>query len=646
MTSVNANEKVNENIDKTKPYFQCIKTSLKSVVKNPVVIEKLTNAALLINRITTHTLQFMKLYFIHCYDNGQSLPRIERPFVTAVMKTLCDAPKQGRPPTANTVQLKEQLAAFHTEHYLPIMQDTLNYRHLNTVLDYTSTDIETMYENNIKQRFCTYVERFVNISLRKKEQLEDIKSSELSAEEKKERTNLLCRELRKVKNDVLCRNNPKTSNAQYHAWIDEQSVKIMPQRALRNNSVVYDIQCNPQDYLPMMVYMMKGVEATGNTVCGVFPLRSELIPKHFRLDTTSLVYLLFTNENGKRTHATHRGNLKRKQSDVWGLFFKTDKKCFHRVQDSHDYTFHHQIETDGVSCSIILIRKDKAGMMVKQPKAKKGSGEKYIDEISDEEREQLVNKKLVGIDPNMGDLLYCVDSDQPDQTKFRYSQDMRRKETKFKKYRNLLQTQKQEVVDGRKVVDWETDMSAYNKKTLNFEAFKTYIKQKNALNLKLAPFYNRYLFRKLKLGSYSRRQITEARMLRRFELLFGSPDKVVIGIGDWEQKQHRRFKEPVKGKGFRSLFRRAGYTVYLVDEFRTSCRCSACSEHGVCSTFRKCDNPKPYREGRILRHGLVKCKTCSRLWNRDTNASSNIWKAARNAIQGLDRPAYLQRQAQ
>ena len=37
------------------------------------------------------------------------------------------------------------------------------------------------------------------------------------------------------------------------------------------------------------------------------------------------------------------------------------------------------------------------------------------------------------------------------------------------------------------------------------------------------------------------------------------------------------------------------------------------------------------------------CKTCSRLWNRDTNASSNIWKAARNAILDIDRPAYLQR---
>jgi hypothetical protein len=207
-----------------------------------------------------------------------------------------------------------------------------------------------------------------------------------------------------------------------------------------------------------------------------------------------------------------------------------------------------------------------------------------------------------------------------------------------------LQEQKRDtVIDGRRVVEWEADMSAYNKKTLNFKAFKVYLKHKNALNIRLAPFYNKYLFRKLKLGSYSRRQITEARMLSRFEKLFGSPQEAVICIGDWEQKQHRRFKEPVKGKGFRTFFRKAGYKVYLVDEFRTSCRCSACSEHGVCSTFRECDNPRPYRDGRILRHGLVKCSTCSRLWNRDVNAASNIWKIAQNAIRGLARPMYLQR---
>ena len=79
----------------------------------------------------------------------------------------------------------------------------------------------------------------------------------------------------------------------------------------------------------------------------------------------------------------------------------------------------------------------------------------------------------------------------------------------------------------------------------------------------------------------------------------------------------------------------------LVDEFRTSCRCSACGDE--CAKFRECENPRPYRSGKIMRHGLVKCKTCSRLWNRDTNAASNIWKISMNAINGVERPLYLQR---
>ena len=78
----------------------------------------------------------------------------------------------------------------------------------------------------------------------------------------------------------------------------------------------------------------------------------------------------------------------------------------------------------------------------------------------------------------------------------------------MKKYRDLLHQLKDEQIDGRTVTEWESDLSAYNKKTLDFEAFKVYIQNKNALNARLAPFYNRYLFRKLKLGSYCRRQIT------------------------------------------------------------------------------------------------------------------------------------------
>ena len=37
-----------------------------------------------------------------------------------------------------------------------------------------------------------------------------------------------------------------------------------------------------------------------------------------------------------------------------------------------------------------------------------------------------------------------------------------------------------------------------------------------------------------------------------------------------------KYKEPTKGKGFRTLLKKNGYKVYLVNEFRTSCKCSCC----------------------------------------------------------------------
>ena len=160
----------------------------------------------------------------------------------------------------------------------------------------------------------------------------------------------------------------------------------------------------------------------------------------------------------------------------------------------------------------------------------------------------------------------------------------------------------------------------------------------------ISSFYEGEISRKFKLHSFVNRKKTEQKMINRFMKLFGTPDEVVIGFGDFEQTQHRKYKEPVKGKGFRTLFRKCGYQIFLVDEFRTSCKCSHCE--GNVSTFRDCINPRPWKNNIIFRHGLVKCKTCSRLWNRDTNASRNIYKILMNEINGLERPDYLRRNDQ
>jgi len=54
-------------------------------------------------------------------------------------------------------------------------------------------------------------------------------------------------------------------------------------------------------------------------------------------------------------------------------------------------------------------------------------------------------------------------------------------------------------------------------------------------------------------------------------------------------------------------------------------------------------NPKPYRSGNVLIHGLICCKNGCGYWNRDVNGATNIYKIAYNAINNKERSNYLSR---
>jgi len=129
-------------------------------------------------------------------------------------------------------------------------------------------------------------------------------------------------------------------------------------------------------------------------------------------------------------------------------------------------------------------------------------------------------------------------------------------------------------------------------------------------------------------------------MILNFQKKFGTPETVIIAFGDWEQRQQMKYKEPTKGKGMRGLFRKCGYKTYLVDEFRSSCKCSQCNG-GDCKKFLMVDNPKPYRNNQKLCWGLLRCKSCNGFWNRDCNGAKNIYKIAENAVKQINRPDYL-----
>ena len=627
--------------EKPPEFFKSTKTSLKSILKHHEInTKKINDVVIKVHKIIIHTLQFLKMYILHHYQtHSQTIPIIDKVLILNVMKVVCGEKhtKKGKPPKKETLELIENLTSFYTKHYKPYTQpEQLDYEYMSNVLSYLCEDIMTMYENNIQLHYVNYVERFVNVVWKKKMIVEKIQKIFPTKKEREARIRHLEKELRKIKNDLLNVDNKdeNTSLPYYHEWITEQKKHIIPNKdKFQKQSIYYDLKCKPMDYFPCMIAMMKHVENDEETISNVFPLRSSISPGYIRLDTITLVYLLLRKEQGKKSDYNNQGNTKKHEDKIWKFFFRTEKKVFHKT----DFSFHHMISTDGVGVSILFIRDDLVGKRL--PNAKKGvSKELYIDELND--YSALRDKTIVGVDPGKEDLIYCVDDASKDANVFRYSQNQRRKETKMKKYNNIILGMKINKIQGKSVIEYETELSLYNRKTLCMDKFKSYITEKNRINHILFDFYSKHLFRKLKFGRHINIKRNEQKMMSNFKKMYGNPDEVVICIGDWEQRKQMKYKEPTLGIGMRSLLRKNKYNVYLVDEFRSSCKCSKCNG-GVCEKFMVRKNPRPNKDDMRLVHGLLRCKSGCGSWNRDRNGSSNIYKIAYQAIHKLERPSYL-----
>jgi hypothetical protein len=163
------------------------------------------------------------------------------------------------------------------------------------------------------------------------------------------------------------------------------------------------------------------------------------------------------------------------------------------------------IETDGVSCSILLLRNQ---VINPTPSDKKDI---YLNKSN---ADHVAGKTLVAADPGKNDLIFWVAKNQnvirEDEsrkhtiTKLRYTQNQRRKETKLKRFRKRRQTMKEDqVIEEKNVIAWETELSEFSKRTLIFEEFQAFVAKKNQVGAKVFPFYENQLFRKLRLNIFS-----------------------------------------------------------------------------------------------------------------------------------------------
>ena len=459
----------------------------------------------------------------------------------------------------------------------------------------------------------------------------------------------------------------------------------------RNNStetlkIFTDLTDTPK-YTNLINYLTKQITKPKIKIFTCFPLRSSTAPKCVKLDTTTIIHM-FINNN--KVQYLTKGNTKKEEQLIWSLFFKTNKRVFRCTK----HTFNHSIVTDGIRCSLLFVRKDLHKLdrkttvrAVRKPYNYKS--EKYIDDLSDMEKIEYYNYKLVGIDPGVNNLLFATDgtrrtvvNNDTGKVKlkpntFSYTRIQRKKEIKSKKYSRQIEINKKITMltsnnellligdtngeiydnrincDGKTVKEIESELSEYDSKSCIYENALNYIRKKNEINFKLSEFYQKPLFRKLKWFSMINKQRSEANMINNFKKKFGDPENILICFGDWSKGNTKKFQEPTKGKSLRKLFKDNGFKLFLVDEYRTS-KMSHLLENEQSQKmkkFKRISSPRPYRQGNHqLCHGLLRSKYVLNnksnkhlVMNRDLNGSLNILYKAKCLLQNIEIPPYLSR---
>ena len=226
----------------------------------------INDAVIRTNKIVFHTYNFLKLYLLYLYDKNKKFPGIDVDFVYTIMGIVSiRSDARGRPASEEKQNIILKLNSFYNKHYrfLIIEDDIVSDDKLSYVLkNYECVDIVKNINNNIKEHFPQYVRKYVNTYFDINQKIINIKSNkELSDLEIKEEIRNITQSYNKIKYDLLPINKESyTSNKKYHKWINETKQKIMPYTNYHKNSIYYDLEVNPQNYIKSMITINKEIQ--------------------------------------------------------------------------------------------------------------------------------------------------------------------------------------------------------------------------------------------------------------------------------------------------------------------------------------------------------------------------------------------------
>ena len=587
-----------------KSAYKTFKIPLKTILLNRDTMQPVINDLVFeINHLIIHTYQFIRLYVLHQYTNNQPLPTIDETFILYCIKTLGVRDNRGK--KGKDTDLLETLDNFYKGEYQPLLNhEKTNLKNTTFLLPYLATQIHTSLSNNIQEHFIQHFLRFIN------------KTTNDITEDKAT--------LFQFKKNLM---ELTETNEIFNQWKETHLSNILPTEIKK--SIHYDVKVKPFDYLKGMLYMNSILEKQENKLFQPLPLRNNIIPKHIIIDTASLINL-FCPEKDKDGNKVKKGkllsNVKENQNEVWSNFL--DLK--HIIFKNKHYQFHNQIQTDGVSCCLLFIRKDlkdkKWGSRIPVLQQQ----EFYtIEDLSKEQLDTLKDRNIVGCDPGKRSLVYMMDKNG---NKLQYTASQRKIESYGKRNQRILLEEK----NKHKIIEKETTLSLQNSKSVDYDKFKKYLVEKNKLNKETIDFYKKEVWRKMKFRQYSYSKKSIDIFLNKIKETFG--ENILIGYGNWSRSSQMKHFMPTMNKGLRKLIHKK-YDTITINECNTSKKCCDCN--------KELDYYKDKEGNKVFR--LLVCSNCVSCENkytvfrtRDANSSINIMKLTSCWIEKQERPLCFQ----
>lgn len=616
--------------------YRSIKVPLKKIVKDPdknlpLIFKTVSN----VNLIVTKAYQMIRLFVLTKFESGQDIPDLNATFCYAVLATISNpkVTKRGK-----NLTLRSELLKFHNEVFLPLLsleeQEIIPSEGISETLQKISIEMETSYSNNIQTQYLKRLKSLIASNL-----------DPVLPRETKEEKFFFKKAIIHISNGLINQNSELVLDELIPIY--HKCLNFVPNHPFEKGSLVYDLEARPFKYLLSFLKINQERKKRGQKLFQPLCLRNSCIPKHIPINIKALIYMFpFKNYKGRTkgellSQATSNEYL---TYSIWMKYFKINSRCF----EQKGYRFYNRIDTDGISCNILFIRKGfkgktRKGLSDEEKATNKKLRDEFIkvrkqktikkaSELSDSDKEILLKKKMVGLDPGTRTTVQLCDKEGKS---LKYTSQQRQYESfgrRSKRTREIIRR-----TNG--ILDIEKSLNEVNCKDVDSEVFKNYIQIKSSVNTQVRNHYEQEVYRKMKLRIFINGRRSEDFLLNRIQNKFGL--NIVIGYGNWSRREQMKGTSPSMRNGIRRLISKKFETV-SVDEYNTSKRCYHCDNE--LENYRDKMNRKVHR--------CLVCRKCLSLengkgamrhMNRDINGSLNILRCLESVLKGEERPRCLQR---